>query len=259
MAPRFTSQAHLPAAGPRPGTRPARDARRRLAVGRGTVALGALAVTATVLTVVVEWTRVWRRGSAPLPGQTDHLLAAGRTATRETLAVIREGYRATPNRENALFNMLAAFAVTFGLARGVTALIRSGRGMGVLRNVVVADRHIHHFVPGIVIALGAGGTSIALRRDRLDRWLAVPFGGGSALVLDEAALLLEMEDVYWSEEGVLSLQLSFAAIALLSALALAVRLLRRGESSVLPADHVASAGSAAPGDRTAAELQARGR
>jgi hypothetical protein len=43
-----------------------------------------------------------------------------------------------------------------------------------------------------------------------------------------------MEDVYWSEEGVLSVQFSFAAIALLAALALGVRLLRRGESSVLP-------------------------
>jgi len=74
--------------------------------------------------------------------------------------------------------------------------------------------------------------------------MAIPFGAGAALVLDEAALLLELEDVYWSERGVLSLQLSFAAIAGLAALALALRLLRRGEASVLP--HPPPGGPAPP-------------
>jgi len=203
-------------------------------MGRGTVALGALAAAATAATVAVEVARVWKRGSAPLPGETDHLLEAGRTVTKETLAVIREGYRTSSDRENALFNMAAAFAATLGMTRGATALIRSGHGGNVLRNIVVADRHIHHFVPGIVLGLSAGGTAIAVRHDRYDRWLALPFAAGSALVLDEAALLLELEDVYWSERGVLSVQLSFGALALLASLALAVRLLRRGESTVLP-------------------------
>jgi hypothetical protein len=193
-------------------------------------------VTATVATVVLEWARVWRRGSAPVPSQTDHLLAAGRTATRETLAVMREGYRAAPDRENALFSMLAAFTATFAGARATTMLIRSGRGGAVLRNMVVADRHIHHFVPGMILAFVAGGTAIATRGEAAERWLAVPFGAGTALVFDEAALLLELEDVYWSEEGVLSLQLSFATIALLASLALALRVLKRGESFVLPAE-----------------------
>ena len=57
-------------------------------------------------------------------------------------------------------------------------------------------------------------------------------GRRRALRLDEAALLLELDDVYWTEEGVLSLQVSFAAIGMLAAGALAVRLLREGESSV---------------------------
>lgn len=208
--------------------------RRHLTLGRGTLALGALAAAATGATAAVEITRVWRRGSAPLPRDTDHLLDAGRTATRETLAVIREGYKTSSERENTVFNMAAAFAATLGLTRGTASLIRGGRRRGLLGDIVVADRHIHHFVPGIVLVCGAGGTSIALLHDRFDRWLAIPFGAGTALVLDEAALLLELEDVYWSEEGLLSVQLSFGALALLASLALAVRLLRRGESSVLP-------------------------
>jgi hypothetical protein len=83
-----------------------------------------------------------------------------------------------------------------------------------------------------VLALTAGGTSISVRREQWDRWLALPFGAGAALILDEAALLLELDDVYWTERGVLSLQISFGAISLLAAIALAVRVLRRGETSV---------------------------
>jgi len=206
--------------------------RRALTLDRRTQVMGVLAVGAAVGTAAVELARVWRRGSAPLPAETDDLVGAAGTATLEAIAVVREGYRVTSNRENAVFNLLAAFAVTFGLARGITALIRSGRGGGLLRDMVIADRRVHHFVPGIVLTLAAGGTSIAVRHNTLDRWLALPFGAGAALILDEAALLLELEDVYWTEEGVLSLQVSFGAISLLSAIALAVRLLRRGESSV---------------------------
>jgi hypothetical protein len=216
--------------------------RRGLSLGRRTQALGVAALLVTAATVGLEVARVWRRGSAQLPSETDHLLEAAGTATIETLAVIREGYRTTSEQENALFNMAAAFALTLGLARWTTMLIRSGRHRRPIGDVFVGERHIHHFVPGIVLALGAGGSAIALRRQNVDRWLALPFGAGSALVLDEAAVLLQLEDVYWSEEGVLSVQLSFAALALLASLALAVRLLRRGESTVLvaPGDRVSS-------------------
>ena len=66
------------------------------------------------------------------------------------------------------------------------------------------------------------------------RWLALPFGAGVALTLDESALLLKLDDVYWTEEGIVSVQITFAALAMLSALALALRTLRRGERTVLP-------------------------
>ena len=178
---------------------------------------------------------MWRRGSAELPTETEdvsELLEAAGTATLETIAVVREGYRAVSTRENAVFNLLAAFTVTFGLARATTALIRSGKGQGIFRDFVIAEKRVHHFVPGIVLALAAGGTSISVRSKQLDRWLALPFGAGAALVLDEAALLLELDDVYWTEEGVLSLQVSFGAIGMLAAGALAVRLLRQGETEI---------------------------
>ncbi|HEY4579529.1 MAG TPA: hypothetical protein VIG89_00720, partial [Candidatus Acidoferrales bacterium] len=68
--------------------------------------------------------------------------------------------------------------------------------------------HIHHLVFGIVLLLavgyaslmgvGARGTSAA---DRSGRLLALLFGAGAALTLDEFALWLNLEDVYWSPEG----------------------------------------------------------
>ena len=205
---------------------------RGLTLDRRTQVMGAVAIAGLLGAGTVELARVWRGGSAPLPTEADDLLEAAGTATLETIAVVREGYRATSNRENAVFNLLVSFSATFGITRASTALIRSGKGYGVFRNLTVADRRVHHFVPGILLTLGSGGTSISLRRKSFDRWLALPFGAGAALILDEAALLLELEDVYWTERGVLSLQVSFGAISLLAAVALGVRLLRRGETSV---------------------------
>jgi hypothetical protein len=53
--------------------------------------------------------------------------------------------------------------------------------------------------------------------------------------LDESALLLELEDVYWTEEGVLSVQVALTGMTVLASLALARRVLRRGEERVLDA------------------------
>lgn len=210
--------------------------RRALKLDRRTTTMGVLALSAALGTGAVELARVWRRGSADLPTETDdlnELLEAASTATVETIAVVREGYKSASTRENAVFNLLVAFTVTFGVTRGVTALIRAGHGHGVLRDLVVADRRVHHFVPGIALALAAGGTSISLRRKAFDRWLALPFGAGAALILDEAALLLELDDVYWTEEGVVSVQVTLAVLAMLSTMAIALRVLRRGEAAVL--------------------------
>ena len=105
--------------------------------------------------------------------------------------------------------------------------------VGPFRNLRVGRRHIHHFVPGIVIAFGAGAAAILTRDERIEPWLAVPFGVGMGLTLDESALLLELEDVYWSREGLLSVQITLAVMAILGALALALRFLWRGEQVVL--------------------------
>jgi hypothetical protein len=207
--------------------------RRPLAPGRGTLALGTFATVTFAAVIVVEVGRVWRRGRAPLPQETDDLLLAAEEAVVETAEVARVGYRGGSTRENSTFNLLTAFASTFLTVRTITYLLRARPRVGPFRNVRVGRRHIHHFVPGIVLAFAAGAVGIVSRDERLEPILAVPFGIGMGLTLDESALLLELEDVYWSEEGLLSVQVTLAVMAMLGALALGVRVLRRGEQLVL--------------------------
>ena len=214
----------------------ARRRARSLAPGRGTLVLGGAAALAVGAVLVGELGRVWKRGSAPLPHEADNLLLAAEEAVAETAQVARVGYKQASTRENAMFNLLSSFVGTFVAVRGITALLRHRPTVGPFRNLRVGRRHIHHFVPGIVIAFSAGAGAILTRDEGLEPKLAVPFGVGMGLTLDESALLLELEDVYWSREGLLSVQITMAVAALLASIALAFRFLRRGERAVLEPD-----------------------
>jgi hypothetical protein len=190
----------------------------------------------------MEYGRVWRRGSAPLPQEADDLLTAAETAAAQTAEVARAGYRETPSRETALFNLLSSFVATFLAARAITYMLRTRRTVGPFRDLRLGRRRIHHFVPGIVIAFVAGAAAIITRDERLEPMLAVPFGVGVGLTLDESALLLQLEDVYWTREGLLSVQITLSVTAGLSALALGLRFLRRGEQVVLEGHRSAQPG-----------------
>ena len=96
--------------------------------------------------------------------------------------------------------MVLAFLATFLATRFVTHAIRAGRGP--FRDASVGGMHLHHEVYGIFLMLGAGTAEFAYRPAGV--WgalLAVLFGAGAALTLDEFALWLHLEDVYWSREG----------------------------------------------------------
>ena len=207
--------------------------------------LGATAVGVTIAAVGQEYLTIWRRGRAPLPTETEHVLEAGAEAARETVEIAVTGYRLSPLRENSLLNLMVSYALTAGIVRVATTVIRSRGSFGPFRNRTVSGRHIHHFLPGIALAFLAGGASIVSRDEGLDPWFAVPFGVGAALTLDEAALLIELEDVYWSEEGILSVQATLGTMSLLGALALTLRALRRGERVVLDGGRVEKGAGAA--------------
>ena len=206
-----------------------------MALGRRTQLLAGFAGGTLAAAVTLEFLHVWRRGRAPLPAEApDRVIESGITAGRETVEVAVESYRQATPREHAVMNLLMSYAITAALVRASTHRIRSVGTFGPFRDAHVGGRHIHHFIPGIALAFMAGAASIVVRNEAWDAWLAVPFGVGAALTLDEAALLVELEDVYWTEEGVLSVQISLGAVSVLGSLALGRRLLRRGEQVVLP-------------------------
>ena len=200
---------------------------------RLTLGMGVVAGATTAAALAVEIGRVWRRGRAPLPSETDNVLLAAEEAAAETLEVARAGYQESTTGENAVFNLLVSFVGTFGVARLIATILRDRPRFGPFRNMRLGRRHIHHFVPGIVIAFASGAVAIVTRNEEIEPKLALAFGVGMGLTLDESALLLELEDVYWSREGLLSVQITLAAAALLAALALGARLMRRGERVVL--------------------------
>ena len=207
--------------------------RDRLAADRRTLGLGLFAVGLFATVVAGEVGRVWRRGSAPLPQETDRPLRAAETAVGQTAEVARVGYEEVSTRENAMFNLLTSFVVAFGTARWVTYLLRGRSTVGPFRSLRFGRRHIHHFVPGIVLAFVSGAAAIVTHDERIEAKLAVPFGIGMGLTLDESALLLELEDVYWTREGIVSVQIALAVTSMLGAVALGLRFLRQGEQIVL--------------------------
>jgi hypothetical protein len=96
--------------------------------------------------------------------------------------------------------MLGAFVVTFLVTRLVTRMIRSGRGP--FRDTTIGGVHVHHQVYGIFLLLGTGAAELTYRPP--GPWvhvIAVLFGMGAALTLDEFALWLTLDDVYWGPEG----------------------------------------------------------
>jgi hypothetical protein len=205
---------------------------------RRTAVIGGAAGVTAIGAFAVELGRVWRRGSAPLPAEADSVVEAAVEAGVETTAVAVAGYQAAPSQENALFNLFASFVISLLASRGIAFALRGRDGrFGPFREVRVGRRHIHHFVPGIALAFLSGAIAIVSKNEDIEPKLALLFGTGMGMTMDEAALLLELDDVYWTEEGLLSAQIGFGLVGLLGALAIGLRFLRRGEERVLlPAD-----------------------
>jgi hypothetical protein len=111
------------------------------------------------------------------------------------------------------FFILASFLVTFITVRAITHLIRSKR-LPFVHNLSAGGVHVHHLVWGILLLLGAGYVAIALSPERGREVLAVLFGIGAALTLDEFALWLRLKDVYWTREGRRSIDAVITAAAI---------------------------------------------
>lgn len=204
---------------------------RRLREDRLTLTLAASAVAMSGAVIATEFSHRFRRRVSQAHPETqlvespvEALQIAGR-ASQDTLRVAVEGYTSS-HREAAMLNLFTGFAGAFLWARVSTLGIREG--WWPLGNVSVQGRHVHHYVPGILLAFASGGAAIVTERPEVEKLLAIPFGVGAGLTLDESALLLDLEDVYWLPQGRLSIQLSAATVSVLGATVLGMRLLHRG-------------------------------
>ncbi|WP_249522145.1 hypothetical protein [Modestobacter marinus] len=102
------------------------------------------------------------------------------------------------------------FTVTFAVLRLVTWLIRED--VAVLGDVAVGGTHLHHYLWGILLLALVGGLALGDRSPRARAALGLFFGIGLALVVDEAALLIQLEDVYWDTFGWVSVGLALLVI-----------------------------------------------
>jgi hypothetical protein len=211
-----------------------RERRRNRSADRLTVGLGVLALGTVGTVLGGEFVRLARRRAAEAVAASDgvlesaeHAIGAATQATQDTVTVALEGYSETPRGETVVFNILGGFIGGFALMRLSAWGIRGGWWPA--GNVRVGGRHVHHFVPGILLAFGAGGAGLITQSRRTEQVLAIPFGAGIGMTFDEAALLLELDDVYWTREGLLSVQVSLAMAAILATTLIALRMLRRGE------------------------------
>ncbi|MEV8534246.1 hypothetical protein [Streptomyces sp. NPDC051211] len=101
-----------------------------------------------------------------------------------------------------LFFLLLGFLGAFLFIRVSVRMIRAGVSWWP-KNVTPGGLHIHHSVFGVIFMIIGGlglASPIGSRHPGAEIEAAV-FGVGTALVLDEFALILHLRDVYWSEEG----------------------------------------------------------
>jgi hypothetical protein len=114
------------------------------------------------------------------------------------------------------FLILIAFVCAFGFIRGSAHMIRAQVSWWPGNVETKGGTHIHHLVWGILLLLAMGYLGLAV--DPSSPWLelvAIAFGIGMGLTLDEFALWLNLQDVYWQEKGRQSIDAVVVTTALL--------------------------------------------
>jgi len=130
-----------------------------------------------------------------------------------------------PRQQSALISWMA-FTGTFATVRAITYSIKDNKGP--LGNIIVGGIHLHHYMWGILTVSIVGGAAIR-GEDRLRRHplVAAAYGAGLALIVDEFALLLDLKDVYWGQEGRISVDLAVGLISTTGSVLVGLPVLRR--------------------------------
>jgi hypothetical protein len=124
--------------------------------------------------------------------------------------------------KEGVFLVLVGFLLSFAFIRMSTRLMRSPKVPWWPGSVVSESGvHVHHLVFGIVTMMLAGTVGFAAMGD--SPWTeicAFAFGIGAGLTIDEFALWVYLEDVYWSEQGRVSIDATVIAAAIMGLIVL---------------------------------------
>ena len=128
------------------------------------------------------------------------------------------------NDLQGLFLVLAGFLGSFGFIRMSARIMRSPR-ISWWPGSVVSDSgvHLHHLVFGIVAMMAAGTLGFTLTTSPWYEIAAALFGIGMGLTIDEFALWVHLDDVYWSREGRTSVDATVLAAAMMGLILLGFR------------------------------------
>src|ERR1044071_871910 len=128
------------------------------------------------------------------------------------------------HHEQAVFLVLVGFLGSFAFIRMSTRIIRSESVSWWPGNIESeSGLHLHHLVFGIVAMMVAGTLGfVADGRQPYTEICALLFGVGVGLTIDEFALWVHLEDVYWEKEGRSSIDATVIAASLMLLIVLGV-------------------------------------
>jgi hypothetical protein len=132
-----------------------------------------------------------------------------------------------------VFLVLVGFILSFAFIRMSTRLMRSPKVPWWPGSVVSESGvHLHHLVFGIVTMMIAGTLGFAaLGSSPYAEICAFLFGVGAGLTIDEFALWVYLDDVYWAEEGRSSIDATVIAAAAMGLIVLGVNPFDLGDGS----------------------------
>jgi hypothetical protein len=142
----------------------------------------------------------------------------GRRLTHSGQVLVQRVHRAYRDQvdptHRALLRAWSAFGVTFGVTRTITLWLRGGHGPAG-GGIVIRGRHIHHYNLGIVLLTLVGAVALCgLERHRRHPLTVTAYGSGIALIVDELALLIDLQDVYWAKDGRWSVDVAVGTVAI---------------------------------------------
>ena len=115
--------------------------------------------------------------------------------------------------EQSVLIAWSSFTVTFGGVRLLTHWIRDGHGPSG-GGMTFGGQHFHHYNIGIALLAGVGAVGLrGKEKHRHHPTTALAYGSALALVVDELALLLDLKDVYWANDGRKSVDVAVTLVA----------------------------------------------